>query len=254
LQSLEGAFQQTLEAEKLSSLAELAAGAGHEINNPLAVISGRAQMLIADERDPERRHALAAINGQAHRVHEMIADMMLFARPPEPKLAAVDVAEIVRRVIESLRSRAAEAEIELACELPPQPLVVEADSTQLTIALKALCENSLEAIGRNGKVEVIARTTRPDEQSSLAPGPRPRTPRLELTVRDNGPGIPPDVRPHVFDPFFSGRAAGRGIGFGLCKCWRIVTNHGGAIEVESTPGTGTVFRIVIANSPPQAED
>jgi signal transduction histidine kinase len=243
MQSLEGEFQQTLEAEKLASLAEFAAGAGHEINNPLAVISGRAQVLIRDERDPERRHALAAINAQALRVHEMIADMMLFARPPQPNFATVSVTDIVRRVIESLRTRAAEAEIVLACDLPPEPLLIDADSTQLLVALKALCENSLDAIGHQGRIEVLLRRAAdPLPSSFLTPDPRPLTP-IELLVRDTGPGIPPEVRRHIFDPFYSGRSAGRGIGFGLSKCWRIITNHGGAMCVESTPGVGTVFTI-----------
>ncbi len=78
------AFDAALEAEKLEALAEFAAGAGHEINNPLTVISGRAQLLLRDEKDPERRRTLALIRAQAVRVNEMIADMRLFARPPEP--------------------------------------------------------------------------------------------------------------------------------------------------------------------------
>lgn len=245
-QSLESAFQHTLEAEKLASLAELAAGAGHEINNPLAVISGRAQMLIRDERDPERRHALAAINAQALRVHEMIADMMLFARPPAPKLAPVDAAEVVRSVIQSLQARAGETEIEFACDLPREPLWIDADRTQLIVALKALCENSLDAIGRRGRIEIIVRSSGESvpRQFALAPDPRPPVPTsVELIVRDNGPGIPPEVLRHIFDPFYSGRSAGRGIGFGLSKCWRIVTNHRGTIQVESTPGEGAVFTI-----------
>jgi len=253
LQALETGFQQALEAEKLSALVELAAGAGHEINNPLAVISGRAQMLIRDERDPERRHALAAINAQALRVHEMIADMMLFARPPAPKLAPVDVTEIVRRVLESLQARAAESQIELTSDLPQQPLLIDADPTQLTVALKALCENSLEAIGRQGRIEIMVRTA--ELVPGLVPGPRPLAPSsIELIVRDNGPGIPPDVRRHIFDPFYSGRLAGRGIGFGLSKCWRIVTSHGGTIEVESTPGAGAVFTIQLPARKPDFID
>jgi signal transduction histidine kinase len=246
LHALETAFQQTLETEKLSSLAELAAGAGHEINNPLAVISGRAQMLIRDERDPERRHALAAINAQALRVHEMIADMMLFARPPQPRFASVDVAEVVRRVIESLRGRAAEAQVELTSNLPPAPLLIQADATQLIVALRALCENSIEAIGHTGQIEITARLV----GRSLTPDLRPLTPILELVVRDTGPGIPPEVRRHIFDPFYSGRPAGRGIGFGLSKCWRIVTNHGGTIAVVDNPEGGAVFTITLRSHRP----
>jgi signal transduction histidine kinase len=92
LARLESDFQRALEFEKLEALAEFAAGAGHEINNPLTVISGRAQLLLREETNPERRHALALINAQAMRVYEMIADMMLFARPPRPELASTSSA------------------------------------------------------------------------------------------------------------------------------------------------------------------
>src|SRR6478752_5710914 len=95
LQQLESEFQRTLEAEKLESLAEFAAGAGHEINNPLAVISGRAQLILRQEKNPERRRELAVINSQALRIHEMIADLMLFARPPRPRPVRCNLVSIL---------------------------------------------------------------------------------------------------------------------------------------------------------------
>src|SRR5262249_22815337 len=94
LRELEQHFERTLQTEELESLKELAYGAGHEINNPLANISARAQTLLAGESDPQRRRMLAAINSQAFRAHEMIADMMLFARPPRPKRERFDMAEL----------------------------------------------------------------------------------------------------------------------------------------------------------------
>ncbi len=102
----EADFQRALEAAKLEALAEFAAGAGHEINNPLTVISGRAQLLLRDERDPERRHALALISAQAMRVHEMIADMMLFARPPRPELQPVELVELIDDLLKEIKGSA----------------------------------------------------------------------------------------------------------------------------------------------------
>src|SRR6185437_5765902 len=103
-------FDQRLEGEKLAALAEFAAGAGHEINNPLAVISGRAQLFMRHEQDPERRRELAVINAQARRVHEMIADLMLFARPPEPRPSNCDITELIDLVVGELAARAAVAD------------------------------------------------------------------------------------------------------------------------------------------------
>jgi signal transduction histidine kinase len=229
----EARFQERLQAEKLASLAEFAAGAGHEINNPLAVIAGRAQLLERGEVDPERRRELVLIRTQALRVHEMIADMMLFARPPEPRLERCDLSQLLKEVVAELQPQAAERHTSLAYQASDGALAIDADAVQLDpvqlkVALRAMCENSLQALGRGGHIEVLL---------------RPTTSGIEIVVRDDGPGIAPDVRPHLFDPFYSGRPAGRGLGLGLSKCWRIVTAHGGSIDVNSQVGRGAEFVI-----------
>lgn len=228
LAELEAHFAESLEHEKLQSLAEFAAGAGHEINNPLAVIAGRAQLFLREEKDPERRRGLALINAQAMRVYEMIADLRLFARPPAPERKNVDLSGLAQGVLEELAPRAAEQETSLKCQGPPAALCVEADPVQLTVALKALVTNAIEALGSGGHVEV-----------ELGSGEA----EVWIRVVDDGPGIAPEERKRIFDPFFSARQAGRGLGMGLAKCWRIVTNHGGRMEVESQPGHGTAFTI-----------
>jgi signal transduction histidine kinase len=223
-----------LERQKLDALKELAYGASHEINNPLANIAARAQTLLRDEAHPERRRALEAIHQQAIRAHEMIADLMLFARPPELVLETVDLVQLVRVVIQSLAAEANERQIEFVEALPSEPLLIQADGTQLTVAIKAVCVNAIEAIGRVGKVSITARYERVDQIEQAI---------IEIT--DTGPGIPAEIREHIFDPFFSGREAGRGLGFGLSKCWRIVTEHGGDIDVDSESRQGAKFRILL---------
>ena len=223
-------YHARLEAEKLESLAELAAGAGHEMNNPLTVISGRVQLLLNDETDPDRRRSLAALNHQALRISEMISDMMLFSRPPLPRRETSDVAALVAEVAASLAPLAEQRQIELATCGLEQAWWAEVDPVQLTVALRALGDNAVEAIGRGGRLELEVR----------AGGAAPAA-DVEIVVRDTGPGIAPQHRRHLFDPFYSGRQAGRGLGMGLAKCWRIVTNHGGKIDVESEPGRGATF-------------
>lgn len=221
-----------LETAKLDALKELAYGASHEINNPLANISARAQTLLRDESDPERRRALEAIHQQALRAHEMIADLMLFARPPKLVLAATDVGAIVREVVAELAAECARREIELQVEVAADVPTVAGDAVQLAVAFKALCINSMEAIGRGGRVDVLVHKAATCGRDSV-----------QIDVRDNGPGIPPEVLLHMFDPFFSGREAGRGLGFGLSKCWRIVTEHGGTVAGLSAAGGGAEFAI-----------
>lgn len=223
-------FASRLESEKLAALAEFAAGAGHEINNPLAVISGRAQLLLRDEKDPERRRDLALIHAQALRVHEMIADLMLFARPPQPQRQPCDAADAIDEAVRSLAAVAQQRGAAVRVQTDPALSPLDADPTQLVVALRALVQNALEAApaGR-GAVEICA--VRGDGG------------RVRISVRDNGPGIPPEIRRHLFDPFFSGRAAGRGLGNGLSKCWRIVTQHGGEITVDSPAEGGTTVTL-----------
>lgn len=208
-------------AAKLESLAEFAAGAGHEINNPLAVISGRAQLLLRGETDPERRRDLAIIHMQAMRVHEMIADMMLFARPPAPKPAPCDVAKLVDRACETLRAKAATLELKIERVGPSEPTnantEANVDGEQITVAVRAIIDNALNAMRPGGRAAITV-------SSDLG--------AVEIVIVDDGPGIPEAEREHLFDPFFSGRQAGRGLGMGLAKAWRIVTNHGGTIEVD----------------------
>jgi len=230
LRALEEEFQHTLETEKLAAMAEFAAGAGHEINNPLTVIAGRAQLYLRDESDPEKRRALALISAQAMRVHEMIADLMLFARPPEPEPEPIDAVDLLDRVIEESLPDAVAREIALRRTGAEGPIPLTADPTQLTVALRALCRNAMEALGGAGTIEF---------------GAEARGGEVLLRVSDDGPGIPPEERRHIFDPYYSARQAGRGLGLGLSKAWRIVTNHGGRIDVESEPGEGTVFTITL---------
>lgn len=227
------AFAAAVEAAKREALYQFAYGLSHEINNPLANIASRAQTLLIDERDPERRRKLATINQQAFRAHEMIADLMLYARPPEPTLAAVDLAQIAGQIAAEMQPLAVEQGTTLVREAGEGSLAVEADATQLGVALRALVQNALEALRVGGRVQI---------------GVRAEPTFAVLSVADSGPGIPAEHLPHLFDPFFSGREAGRGLGLGLCKAWRIVELHGGSIDVERPPAGGAIFSIRLPRS------
>jgi signal transduction histidine kinase len=236
-----------LELAKLAAMKELAYGASHEINNPLANISTRAQTLLRMENDPEKRRMLASIHTQAMRAHEMIADLMLFARPPLLRCEEVDLVALVEQVIGEFRASATEQRTDLTLDVSPLhrrggkgsgsrtrcgevrgSVSLKADPTQLAVAIRALIQNSLEAIGSDGQIKVAVSAD--SEQ-------------VTITIADNGPGIPAEIRPHIFEPFYSGREAGRGLGFGLSKCWRIVTDHGGQIDCIPNRPRGATFRI-----------
>jgi signal transduction histidine kinase len=236
---LETDFAATLEREKLESLRVFAYGASHEINNPLANIATRAQALLRNEKDPERKRKLSTIAAQAFRAHEMIADMMLFARPPSPEIKSFDVISLIREVIREVLPDAESQQTRLVFEPTLESFMLAADPTQIGVAVKALVRNALEAMITGGIVSVGVGNPPPDDMG---------TSWLDIVISDTGPGITPEVRRHLFDPFYSGREAGRGLGFGLAKCWRIAEMHSGEIRVESEPGGGATFRLRIPTS------
>jgi hypothetical protein len=216
--------------DALAALAEFAAGAGHEINNPLAVISGRAQLLLLDEPRAERRRDLAAIQGQAMRIHEMIADLMLMARPPQPEPTWVEAGALLTELATGLAPLIERSRAVLRMQSQPGQ-TVWADRSQLASAVRAILQNAVEAVEPGGRVEVVVESAGdPAEGGTL------------IWIRDNGTGIPKEVLPRVFDPFFSGRSAGRGLGMGLCKAHRIVGLHGGTISLSSSRDAGTEVR------------
>ena len=241
--------RQLTRSEQLALIGELAAVVAHEINNPLTVISGRAQLLLREETDPERRHALALISAQARRVHEMIADMMLFARPPCPELQEVDVTELIDEIVAEFRPGCERQQTLLrVVGEKAGPVLVEADPVQLGMAIRAICRNAVEALQSGGTIEIAVETAH-DTVSYAADlteaAPLDERSATRIRISDDGPGIAPEERRHLFDPFYSARQAGRGLGLGLSKAWRIVTNHRGRIEVESRPGHGSVFTIFL---------
>jgi len=235
---------QVLDSRKMASLAEFAAGAGHEINNPLATIAGRVQILLRGESDPSRRQNLATIGAQALRVRDMIGDLMLFARPPVAVPARLLLNDAARAIVERFQGQSKDQSCQLSLRETGE-VWATADSTQLNLVLSELIRNSLNAIviaAEAGEIRVgLARSTLAGKCYAV------------ISVADNGVGLSEKDRAHLFDPFYSGRDAGRGLGFGLSKCWRIVTNHGGWIEFESVPRVATTFRVFWPVDPPGSD-
>ena len=223
------------DAGRLEALAEFAAGAGHEINNPLATIIGRAQLLLKEERDPQRRQMLHSIGAQAYRVRDMIGDAMLFGRPPKPEIQSVSFADLAAQVVSRLGEQLAESSCRVTVSIPAE-LTLRADPAQLAIVLSELLRNSRQALLPSGGTIQIRATTILATANGID--------LAQFEVEDHGCGFRDLEREHAFDPFFSGRQAGRGLGFGLPKCWQIVRLHGGSIQIESVANGLTVVRVV----------
>jgi signal transduction histidine kinase len=216
-----------LQALKLGALAELAAGAGHEINNPLAVISGQAQYLLKHDPEPTHQHALQTIVSQAQRIHHLLSDLMQFARPARPQKQPVDVAVAIREVADALGELATERRVQLICPPTEHTASTYADPRQVRTALTCLLRNAIEAAPAEGWAGI--RLEAPDHH------------RLEVVVEDNGGGLSRAQQEHLFDPFYSGRPAGRGRGLGLPTAWRLAREQGGDVRFEDCQGNPTRF-------------
>jgi signal transduction histidine kinase len=217
-------------AAKLSALAEFAAGAGHEINNPLAVISGHAQRLLRTEQDDDRADSLRAVVRQTQRIAGILREVMQFARPPEPTPGRVAVADLFDGVLDDLEPFAAERSVRL--EAADADGEIAADAGQLRLALAAVTRNGIEAAGPDGWVRLRTEATATD---------------VRIVVEDGGPGLTAEVVTHAFDPFYCGRPAGRGRGLGLPTAWRLAKQNGGDLRHEPTDGpTRFVFTFPLA--------
>ena len=230
-------FDEALAEARLEALRELAYGAGHEINNPLANIATRAQALLLEERDAERRRRLATIVDQSFRARDMIGGLMLFARPPKPQPAETDVGGLVAAVIESIQPAAAGRGVRLHYSPSPAPLTAHVDRGQIEEAVRAIAINAIEAVDDGGRVTLSVGTV--TGASAPAGG------WCEIVVADDGKGMDAASLRRAFDPFYSGREAGRGAGLGLSKAWRFAEASGGHVIVESRPGEGTRVAVVL---------
>ena len=218
--------------DHMEAMAEFAAGAGHEINNPLGSIIGQTQLLLKRTDKADHRQAMETIGAQAWRIRDMIGDTMLFARPPQPEFADCNLVQIITTVVGQLQKTFTGMDVSL--NLPTTAVTSFADESQLSTLVSHLLRNAFEAVqdneGADGAITVHLAC---DTEFAAS-----------LSVTDNGPEIPAKIRKHLFDPFFSGRQAGRGLGFGLCHCWQIVRMHNGILMQESVE-QGNRFLVVL---------
>jgi len=218
------------EAERLAAVGELAAGLAHEIRNPLAGIINATTLLEGEETltGEERVSTLDAVKREARRLDRILSDFLLFARPREPKRREGDIGQVVEHVVALLRNdpdRSANVDVEVHVDPSLAPFSFDAD--QLTQVLWNIALNGVEAMEGTGRLRFDVAS---------------RSGEVLIAVSDTGRGIPPDERRRVFEPFYSKKLDGTGLGLTLAQ--RIVAAHGGRIDLESAPGRGS--RVLVA--------
>ena len=230
LQRESEALRQLFHFERLASVGRLAAGAAHEINNPLAVISGKAQLLLMGEQDPSRVASLNAVIDQSMRISKIISDLMGYARPAEPEVADHNLQAMVDNAFYMAQHRLPDHHTETEIDIAEDLATLRVDARQIEQVLVNLFVNAIQAMEGLGKLTVQAT----HEES---------TNTVSIQVTDTGPGIPPEDLSRIFDPFFTTKREGEGTGLGLAVSHRIVESHGGRLTVASRVGQGTTFTL-----------
>ncbi len=241
IESLRQLNEKLIRTEKLAAAGTLAAGVAHEVNNPLASISSLIQMLQArPSADEESREMLRLIQTQIARITQVTRDMMEFARSRPPARSAQDINRIVEASIRLASFDQAFRRLKLTTENDANATPVNADADQIQQVILNLLLNARDAMPDGGDIRV---KTRVDNSAGL----------VHVEVADNGTGIPAEHRAHIFDPFYTTKAAGKGTGLGLSVCYGIIAAHDGTIEVESNNGRGTRVSIALPIFKPEEQ-
>jgi signal transduction histidine kinase/putative methionine-R-sulfoxide reductase with GAF domain len=219
---------QLIRSEKLAALGQLAAGIAHEIRNPLTSINILIHSLTENlPSENTHREDLKVIEEEILRINEIVNQFLRFAKPAPPLLDKTDLIPIFEETLQLLRPQIEKGKIAVQKEFEPLPLIT-VDREQIKQVILNLLMNAIQAMPGGGQLSMSGRFSRDGYW-------------VELTVQDSGVGIPPEDLDKLFDPFFSTKEGG--IGLGLSIAHRIIDQHHGKIEVESNPGKGTLFTI-----------
>lgn len=236
-------------SEKLASLGTLLSGVAHELNNPLSNISTSCQILIEEGEDGDaqfQRELLTQIDEQTLRARNIVRTLLDFARDREFNSEALPLAALIEETLRFVKGQVP-ARVAIRREIP-DGLTLNADKQRLQQVFLNLIKNAVEAL--EGAGEIVIRAAR------RAPGNGPArdaggflqfghcdndVETVEIEIQDNGSGIPPEVLPRIFDPFYTTKDVGEGSGLGLFIAFEIVEEHGGCIAVSSAEGQGTTF-------------
>jgi len=234
--------RQMLQTQQLAAIGKMTSQIAHEINTPLAALGLNVSYLQAEvarrlgSTNPEIEEVSHAIAEEIDRLKRVVNDYLRFARLPQPTLAESSLREAVEAFLDFIEPEARKLGVQLKVELGRDPAYVLLDPDIFRQAFLNLVRNSFEAMPRGGTLRV--QLERGNDE-------------LILRVEDTGGGIPADVLPQIFDPFFTTKKDGTGLG--LAHTRRVVEQHGGSIDCQSTPGTGTTFTVRLPAAPATTE-
>jgi C4-dicarboxylate-specific signal transduction histidine kinase len=225
--------QQLIHGEKLASVGRLAAGVAHEIGNPLAAILGLVELLRAGGLSPEQAEEfLARVHGETERINRIIRDLLDFSRrdpKDEASASSADLAQVVAGAVQLVRPQKESKQVEIDVDVSADVGRVLGPEHRLTQVVLNLLLNAVDALEGKGRVRIEAR--RHGERECA------------LTVSDDGPGLPPEVLAHLFEPFTTTKPPGKGTGLGLAVCHALVEGMGGTISAGNRLEGGARFEV-----------
>jgi signal transduction histidine kinase len=235
LEDLRESVETLRKADRLSTLGTLAAGMAHEIRNPLGAMGGALEILESDyPADHPHREFVEILRQEIDRLGRVAGKYLDFARPPSPDSRPVDVNAVVRSAVELLERSATRAGVRFASRLQQDIRPAMADPVQLRQALVNLLLNGIQSMSAGGELEV---TTRGQHR------------QVEIEVRDHGEGLPDVALERLFEPFYSTRAGGTGLGLAVTR--QIAVSHGGRLTAEPAEGGGARFRLLLPEVLPE---
>ena len=227
---------------RLMQAGRMLAGVVHEINNPLAVIQGYAQLLQDRAVRDEDRHDLQAILDETRRLASLVDDMLSFTRRGQEAVETVEVQRVVQAALNLTAHDMRQGRVVVVATVPREPVLVRASHgacVQVLLNLLGNARQSLESGRRDGRAIAIR----------IEPAPPGDTPRTSLVVSNNGPPIPPELADVIFEPFFTTKDEGEGNGLGLAVCRDLLGRFGGTLELDPRDDAMPVsFRITLPDA------
>lgn len=223
--------EQVFQSEKMSALGSLLAGVAHELNNPLSVVVGHAMMLSEDTEDPDVRRQIEKVSNAAERCSKIVRTFLTMARQEPLSLEPVDIENLVQTAVEVAQYGNLGIDVKISTNIEADLPTLNADPDQITQAIINLIINAIQAMEASEIGDTVEISALHDRKKNA----------LEVSVKDNGPGIPSEIRARVFEPFFTTKGVGQGTGIGLAVCHRVVTAHKGSIVLSNDDASGTCF-------------
>jgi two-component system, NtrC family, sensor kinase len=230
--------KQMAQADRLASIGQLSAGIAHEINNPLGIILGYTQLLKREENEGSQRHTdLKTIEKHVRNCQSIVSDLLNFARSSPTRKKRVHIHDTIDEVVNFIRHHSKKDDVVIDRHYDPRVPFLMVDEEKIRQVLINLVMNALHAVGKSGTITISTRFDWRHRQFAIC-------------VADTGYGIEQKNLTRIFDPFFTTKPTGEGTGLGLSVSYGIVKNHGGDILVESAPGKGSRFTLLLPAVPP----